>query len=82
MNLGVYAALLARAAVMVSNDTGPAHMAAAVGAPLVSVMGPSDPALWRPRGPAERVQVLGGQGRWPTADEVLAAVRQALHTRC
>ena len=82
VNLGVYAALLARAAVMVSNDTGPAHMAAAVGTPLVSVMGPSDPALWRPRGPAERVQVLGGQGRWPTADEVLAAVRQALHTRC
>ena len=81
VNLGVYAALLARAAVMVSNDTGPAHMAAAVGTPLVSVMGPSDPALWRPRGPADRVQVLGGQGRWPTADEVLAAVQQALDTR-
>jgi len=80
VNLGVYAALLQRAAVMVSNDTGPAHMAAAVGTPLVSVMGPSDPTLWRPRGPAERVQVLGGQGRWPSADEVLAAVQRAVAT--
>jgi len=80
VNLGVYAALLARSAVMVSNDTGPAHMAAAVGAPLVSVMGPSDPTLWRPRGAAGRVVVLGGQGRWPRADEVLAAVRQAVAT--
>jgi heptosyltransferase-2 len=78
VNLGVYAALLARAAAMVSNDTGPAHMAAAVGAPLVSVMGPSDPTLWRPRGPEGRVAVLGGQGRWPGADEVLAAVRRAV----
>ena len=80
VNLGVYAALLQRAAVMVSNDTGPAHMAAAVGTPLVSVMGPSDPTLWRPRGPADRVQVLGGQGRWPSADEVLAAVQRAVAT--
>jgi heptosyltransferase-2 len=78
VNLGVYAALLARAAALGSHDTGPAHMAAAVGAPLVSVMGPSDPALWRPRGPAARVAVLGGQGRWPTATEVLAAVREAV----
>jgi heptosyltransferase-2 len=78
VNLGVYAALLARAAAMVSNDTGPAHMAAAVGVPLVSVMGPSDPAQWRPRGPAARVAVLGGLGRWPAAAEVLAAVRAAV----
>ncbi|MFM7507556.1 MAG: glycosyltransferase family 9 protein [Rubrivivax sp.] len=78
VNLGVYAALLARAAAMVSNDTGPAHVAAAVGAPLVSVMGPSDPALWRLCAPPAGVAVLGGEGRWPTAAEVLAAVRAAV----
>jgi heptosyltransferase II len=80
VNLGVYAALLSRAAAMLSNDTGPAHVAAAVGAPLVSVMGPSDPTLWRPWGPDSRITVLGGHGRWPEADTVFDALRQAIAT--
>lgn len=39
------AALVSRAGVCVTNDSGPMHMAAALGAPLVSVFGPTDP-LW------------------------------------
>jgi heptosyltransferase II len=76
VNLGVYAALLAEAAAMVSNDTGPGHIAAAVGTPLISVMGPSDPRLWRPLG--AHVTVLGGQGRWPGEAEVLQALQHVL----
>jgi heptosyltransferase-2 len=76
VGLGSYAALMQQAGLMVSNDTGPGHMAAAVGLPLVSVMGPSDPRLWRPWGPG--VQVLGGGGSWPDAAAVLAACRTAL----
>jgi heptosyltransferase II len=76
VGLGAYAALLQGAAAMVSNDTGPGHMAAAVATPLVSVQGPSDPRLWRPWG--ERVTILGGQGRWPDTREVQAAVAAAL----
>ncbi len=38
------AALLQRAALVVSGDTGPAHLAAAVGTPVVGVYGPTDPA--------------------------------------
>lgn len=76
VNLGVYAALLQDAGVMLSNDTGPAHLAAAVATPVVSVMGPSDPRLWHPWGPA--VQVLGGHGAWPAATAVLKALDQAL----
>ena len=76
VNLGVYAALLKSAAVMVSNDTGPGHMAAAVGTPLVSVMGPSDPSLWHPWGP--NVQVVGGDGRWPDVPTVTQAVQRVL----
>lgn len=76
VNLGVYAALLKSAALMVSNDTGPGHLAAAVGTPLLSVMGPSNPSLWRPWGPT--VRVLGGDGQWPDVATVAHAVKQAL----
>ena len=78
VNLGTYAALLQEAALMVANDTGPGHMAAAVGTPLVSVLGPSDPALWRAWGPA--VQLVQGAAGWPTADAVSLAVQRALTT--
>jgi ADP-heptose:LPS heptosyltransferase len=36
------------AEMMVSIDTGPAHIAAAVGTPLVMLMGPQDPIIWGP----------------------------------
>jgi heptosyltransferase II len=77
VNLGVYAALLQNAALMVSNDTGPGHIAAAVGTPLVSVLGPSDPALWRAWGPS--VQLLQGAKGWPEATAVQAAAARVLN---
>ncbi len=76
IGLGTYAALLADAALMISNDTGPGHMAAALGTPLLSVLGPSDPLLWRAWGP--HVQLLQGAGTWPDLADVAAAARQAL----
>lgn len=76
VGLGTYAALLQDAALMVSNDTGPGHIAAAVGTPLISVLGPSDPLLWRAWGPS--VQVLRGEGTWPEARAVVAAVARTL----
>jgi ADP-heptose:LPS heptosyltransferase len=80
VNLGVYAALLDGAALMVSNDTGPGHMAAAVGTPLVSVLGPSDPTLWHAWGPG--VQCLqGAGGTWPATEVVTQAVRRVLEPR-
>lgn len=45
------AALLARCAVVVSPNTGPAHLAAAVGTPVVSLFAPVVPAArWAPHG--------------------------------
>ena len=41
-------AVLERAAVFVTGDTGPQHIAAAVGTPLVSLFGPADPARTGP----------------------------------
>lgn len=40
--LGGLKALVSRAAVMVTNDTGPRHFAAALGTPLVTLFGPTD----------------------------------------
>jgi heptosyltransferase-2 len=51
----VLAALLEAASLVVANDGGAAHLAAAVGAPLVAVFGPSNEATWRPLGPRTRV---------------------------
>jgi ADP-heptose:LPS heptosyltransferase len=80
VNLGTYAALLAQCALMISNDTGPGHLAAAVGAPLVSVLGPSDPAQWGAWGPSVRfVRPARGSGdNWPAAAAVQAAVAATL----
>jgi len=41
--LGALKPLCARASIMVTNDTGPRHIAVAMGAPVVSLFGPTDP---------------------------------------
>jgi ADP-heptose:LPS heptosyltransferase len=51
----VSAALLARLDVLVTGDTGPMHLASAVGTPVVAVFGPSDPARYATCGPLDRV---------------------------
>jgi heptosyltransferase II len=79
VKLGTYAALLQDAALVVSNDTGPGHMAAAVGAPLLSVLGPTDPARWGAVGPA--VHVVQQAPGWPAVDAVLARAQTLLRDR-
>jgi lipopolysaccharide heptosyltransferase I len=49
------AALLARAASVVANDSGPMHLAVAVGAPVVALYGPTSPALTGPYGGKARL---------------------------
>lgn len=44
------AELYRRCAVLISNDTGPMHIAAAVGTPVVAIFGPTDPVLTGPYG--------------------------------
>lgn len=46
---------LAAARLYIGNDTGPGHLAAAVGCATLSLFGPTDPRLWRPLGPSARV---------------------------
>lgn len=48
-------AVLASCDLFIGNNSGPLHVASALGLPTVSVMGPTDPLRFAPRGPADRV---------------------------
>ena len=51
-------ACLAQAGLVVSNDTGVLHIAAALGRPLVALYGPTSPALTGPLGDPQRMAVI------------------------
>ena len=53
--LGETAAVLSVADMLVTNDTGPAHVAAAVGCPVVVIFGPTNPVTTRPFSPLAEV---------------------------
>jgi ADP-heptose:LPS heptosyltransferase len=55
LDLPSLAGVLEQLDVFVTGDTGPMHLAAAVGVPIVAVFGPSDPARYAPRDPMHRV---------------------------
>jgi ADP-heptose:LPS heptosyltransferase len=55
LDLLTLAAILRRLDLLVTGDTGPMHLAAAVGTPIVAVFGPSDPARYAPTGARDRV---------------------------
>jgi ADP-heptose:LPS heptosyltransferase len=63
---------LAGARAYIGNDSGIAHLAAAVGTPVVAIFLSTDPRVWAPRG--SRVSVLEN----PSVDDVIAAVRKIL----
>jgi heptosyltransferase-3 len=46
--LGEIKSLIAGASLFIGNDSGPAHMAAAFGIPVVVMFGASDPVIWAP----------------------------------
>lgn len=54
-NLYELACWLAKASLFVGNDSGITHLAAAVGTPVLALFGPTDPAVWGPRGPDVRI---------------------------
>ena len=88
-------ALVRRAALVIGGDTGPVHLAAALGRPVVSLFGPTDPARNGPGGFAgARATVLRDASSVTDhrrvegteagllrigVDEVVAAAREALH---
>ncbi len=63
--------LIQGASLFLGNDSGPAHMAAAFGVPLVVLFGSSNPAIWAPwRAPSEVLTNLDQV----SVDQVLSAI--------
>ncbi len=72
--------LLSGASLFVGNDSGPAHMAAAFGVPVVEIFGESDAAIWGPwRTAAEVVTAPGGVSGVETAQVLEALGRLGVH---
>ena len=73
--LAELAAVLARSAVFVGNDSGVSHLAAAAGAPTVALFRATDPAQWAPRGPHVRIASAGASAEavWGFACDLMNA---------
>jgi len=74
--------MVAHAQLIVSNDSGPMHLAAAMGTPLVAVFGPTDPRRFGPyplSNPQHRVvQAPLGDFSRLSVDEVLQAIENSV----
>lgn len=76
---------LRRCDLMVTNDTGPMHVAAALGKPVVGVFGPTEPMRTGPYGQVHRVvqhhlpcvPCLKSRCAWPKPMECLTAISPA-----
>jgi heptosyltransferase-2 len=75
-DVATFGALLAASRLVIANDSGPGHLAAAVGAHLISLFGVTEVAKTRPWG--RDVTVVGSDAGWPSFDDVIAAVDAAL----
>lgn len=55
LTIGELAAFLSKINLLITVDTGPMHIAGAVGTKILALFGRSDPRVWGPRGPADIV---------------------------
>lgn len=89
------ACLYRQAALLVTTDSGPMHLAAAVGTPVIALFGPTDPVRTGPYGPGHRI-IRGGMPCIPcfrkrcetgdcmraiTVETVFSAVKEILNER-
>lgn len=75
-NLLDLAQWLASARLYVGNDSGITHLAAAVGTPVIALFGPTDPAVWAPRGDAGVGVIHRAAMDHIAVEEVLELVRR------
>lgn len=60
-SLGQLSALFARCSLVIGVDSGPLHLAVAVGTPTVHLFGPSDPAAFGPYGDASKHAIVSAE---------------------
>ncbi len=70
--------VLSAAGLVVSNDSGVAHLSAAIGRPTVAIFGPTNARWWAPRGPLAIAVTPAAAEPWPTVDEVASSCEKAL----
>lgn len=58
LTLGQLKALCSKASLMITNDTGPRHIAIALGGKVVTLFGPNDPA-WTKPGYDDEIEIVG-----------------------
>lgn len=75
--LPVMGAIIARLALLITNDTGPAHIAYALGVPTVTLFALHDAEQWTPP-PRARHRVLGAPIEAITVAQVVEAAGEAL----
>jgi ADP-heptose:LPS heptosyltransferase len=81
-SIPMLAARFARAAIYAGNDTGPLHLAGAVGCPTVGIYGWSDPAEWKPVGSRVRaVRAADAKLESIPAAQVIEAAAELLEGR-
>ncbi len=79
LNVRELIAAISGASLFVGNDSGPAHVASALGVPTVVIFSETDPAQWGPRRAQSRVVSTGATFRHPRGDKavLLAQPRSA-----
>lgn len=83
LNLQELAALLSRCRLLISNDSGPVHVAVSQGTPVISLFGRTRPGVnperWRPLGPHDRILCREPISEL-SVEEVVSATRELLQS--
>ncbi|OGV27624.1 MAG: hypothetical protein A3F18_07545 [Legionellales bacterium RIFCSPHIGHO2_12_FULL_37_14] len=74
VNLSTYAAIMQSSKLVIANDSGPLHLAAAVNAQVLGLFGVSSPKRVAPK----NAYILGELGKWPLLSQVLQALKEYL----
>ena len=75
-DLSTFSAILENARLVIANDSGPGHLAAAAGTRLISVFGVTEPQKTRPW--SSKATLIGTTNGWPHYEDVRAAIDTAL----